>query len=71
MLSHSPRVTQVLGWAVWSEFKARGPPRTLCSFFPPCRSQAAGLPMPRLSTPGQRPAQEPRVRLECSPSPSL
>lgn len=71
MLSHSPRVTQVLGWTVWSEFKARGPPWTLCSLVPPCRSRAAGPSVRRLSTPGRCPAQEPGVRLECGPSPSL
>lgn len=71
MLSHSPEVTQVLGWTVWSECKARGPPWTLCSLSPPCRSQAVAPSKPRLGTPGRGPAQEPGVRLECGPRLSL
>lgn len=42
MLSHSPTVTQVLGWTVWSEFKAHGPPWTLCSLSPTVQESGSG-----------------------------
>lgn len=71
MLSHSPTVTQVLGWTVWSEFKAHGPPWTLCSLSPLCKSRAVAPSEPRLGAPGRRPAQKPGVRLERSPHLSL
>lgn len=59
MLSHLPKATQVLGWTVWSECKARRPPWTLCSLSPPAGVRQWLHPSPGLALPAEAQLRSP------------
>ena len=75
MLSHLPEVTQVLGWTVWSECKARGPPWTLCSLSTLQESGSGSIqapawhsrPRPSSGARGQAGVQPPSVTVAGQP----